>query len=75
MRRATADDMPLGEAEVTVCVDEEASVAHPSPHYWTGKELLEWLERERKEHPRTWIPRTKEEVDAEINALRDEWDR
>ena len=72
-RRITVDvpeDMPLGEAEVTVCVGEDRAAS--KGRGMTGKELVEWLERERRRHPRTWTPRTKEQIDAEIREGRED---
>jgi hypothetical protein len=66
------EDMPLGEAEVTVCVEEEGKEPR-QVRGWPAKDLLAWLEA-RKAEPKSWTPRTKEEIDAEINAMRDEWD-
>ena len=70
-RRITVEvpeDMPLGEAEVTVCVGDEEGPERGM----TGKQLLAWLERDRMLHPRTWTPRTKEEIDAEIREGRED---
>lgn len=72
-RRITVEvpeEMPLGEAEVTVCVDEDDDPEISG----TASQLLEWM-RNRPQPPLGWTPRTKEEIDASIRAMRDEWDR
>ena len=76
-RRVTVElpaGMPVGEAEVTVSVEEGIGANTRPIQGWPAKELLEWL-RARKSQPKSWTPRTKEEIDADINAMRDEWDR
>jgi len=58
-------DAPAGEAEVTVTVrDSEAP---------NGAKWLATLKRWESE-PLSRPPRTREEIDAELNAMRDEWD-
>lgn len=65
-------DAPTGEAEVTVTVadgeGEGGERRGRGPEYWA--ELFEQWKQEG------WhgTGRTKEEIDAEIRAMRDEWD-
>jgi hypothetical protein len=66
------DEIPPGEAEVTVAAEETAR--ERETRGWPAGELLAWL-AERRDEPKTWTPRTKDEIDADIAAMRDEWDR
>jgi hypothetical protein len=56
--------VPAGEAVVTV----ETLNMEPN-----GAQLLAALREMDRESP-NWPRRTKEEIDAELNAMRDEWD-
>lgn len=72
-------DMPEGEVEVevTACAARAPkSTKRRATHRSSGSaaDLLEWL-RTREPFPRGYIPRTREQIDAEIQAMRDEWDR
>lgn len=57
---------PEGEVEVTV---EACEPVRSTP----ASEMLKVI-AEIHSRPKTWTPRTKEEIDADINAMRDEWD-
>lgn len=59
-------ETPEGEAEVTV---EACEPVGGTP----ASEMLAVIERLHS-RPMTWKPRTKEEIDAEIDAMRNEWD-
>lgn len=61
-------DAPVGEAEVVVTVANAGE-----PERGSGEALLA-LARKWREKPLATPPRTREEVDSEIAALRDEWD-
>lgn len=59
------EDAPPGEAEIVIT---------PTPVKGSAAALLELIARwDREPTPRE--RRLKEEIDAEINAMRDEWDR
>lgn len=61
-------DLPPGRVRVTVEVLNETSPA--------GEDWFEYLQRARAEREAAGaVFRTREEIDAEINAMRDEWDR
>jgi hypothetical protein len=59
--------LPPGRVQLTV-----QPIAPPSP---SGPGLLEVLDRiHREQEARGYQARSKEEIDEEINALRDEWE-
>lgn len=62
--------LPPGRVRVTVEVlDEPASAS-------AGEDWFEYLQRARAEREAAGVRfRTREEIDAEIDAMRDEWDR
>jgi hypothetical protein len=60
--------LPPGRVRVTVEVLDEADSS--------GEDWFEYLQRARAERESAAAGfRTREEIDAEINAMRDEWDR
>lgn len=60
-------DLPPGRVRVTIeALDEPAS---------SGEDWFEYLQRARAERESAGAAfRTKEEIDADIDAMRDEWD-
>ena len=60
--------IPLSQGKVRVIVEPVAATAKPDL-----KEFLEqmWEAQRRRGH----VPRTKEQIDADLNAERDSWDR
>lgn len=72
-RRVTVElpeDMPLGEADVTVSVEDDEGPEISG----TGEQLLSWM-RNRPPMPSGYTPRTRQQVDDDLRAMRDEWDR
>lgn len=59
------EDAPVGEAEVTVTVREPEAGT-------TTEAFLALLEKWKREPA---IGRTREEIDADLRSMRDEWDR